>query len=155
MTVSHLAPLLVALTACQGTSGGAGSSTGCPPCPSAVECPKPATTQAPSSASAAVSVELPKASVGDSSDDPILVVTLTASGQCLWGQQALPACADLLPRAKERVAKNPDVRVTIHADALVAHGKVVEVLDLLKQAGITKIAFGVAPPPEPSAPPRP
>jgi biopolymer transport protein ExbD len=40
--------------------------------------------------------------------------------------------------------KSPDLRAVIRADASVTHGRVIRVLDLLKQAGISKIAFGVA-----------
>jgi biopolymer transport protein ExbD len=37
------------------------------------------------------------------------------------------------------------VRAVIRADAAVPHGRVVHVMDLLKQADIGKIAFGVTP----------
>ena len=41
----------------------------------------------------------------------------------------------------------------IHADVAVQHGRVIHVLDLLKQAEITRIAFGVSPiPATPIAP---
>ena len=40
--------------------------------------------------------------------------------------------------------KSPDLRAILRADASVPHGRVIRVLDLLKQAGVTKIAFGVA-----------
>ena len=33
----------------------------------------------------------------------------------------------------------------IRADKTVQHGRIIRVLDLLKQAGVSKIAFGVAP----------
>ena len=36
-------------------------------------------------------------------------------------------------------------RAVIKADAAVPHGRVIHVLDLLKQAGVAKIAFGVTP----------
>jgi biopolymer transport protein ExbD len=51
----------------------------------------------------------------------------------------------LLELAREAVAANPDVRAVIRADASAQHGRVIHVLDLLKQAGLAKIAFGVAP----------
>ena len=51
----------------------------------------------------------------------------------------------MLPLAKEALAKNQDLRAVIRADKTVQHGRVIRVLDLLKQAGVAKIAFGVQP----------
>ena len=47
--------------------------------------------------------------------------------------------------ARERRANSPDLRAVIHADTAISHGRVVRVMDLLKQGGIGKIAFGVTP----------
>ena len=59
-------------------------------------------------------------------------------------------------------AQHPDLRAVIKADAAVTHGRVIHVLDLLKQAHVNKIAFGVtpdrraAPAPQPGrSPPEP
>ncbi len=41
--------------------------------------------------------------------------------------------------------KNADLRAVIRADKKVEHGRVIHVLDLLKRAGIAKIAFAVSP----------
>ena len=60
----------------------------------------------------------------------------------------------IFPRAKEALAKNAELRAVIRADTSVQHGRVIRALDLLKQAGIAKIAFGVSPvPAEPGAAP--
>jgi biopolymer transport protein ExbD len=47
--------------------------------------------------------------------------------------------------AKEAKAKTKDLRAVIRADKKVEHGRVIHVLDLLKQSGVAKIAFAVAP----------
>src|ERR1035437_5592124 len=52
---------------------------------------------------------------------------------------------DLFPLAKTARSKNPELRAVIKADSAVTHGRVIHVLDLLKQANVAKIAFGVAP----------
>jgi len=52
---------------------------------------------------------------------------------------------DIIALAQAALNKNPEVRATIRADSAIPHGKVMEVIDLLKQAGINKVAFGVAP----------
>jgi hypothetical protein len=54
--------------------------------------------------------------------------------------------------ARKAASRNEDVRAVIRADKSVEHGRVIAVLDRLKQAGITKIAFGVTPTPT-EAPP--
>jgi biopolymer transport protein ExbD len=47
--------------------------------------------------------------------------------------------------AKAARGKNKDLRAVIRADSKVEHGRVIHVLDLLKRAGVAKIAFAVAP----------
>lgn len=51
----------------------------------------------------------------------------------------------ILPLARAAREKNPELRAVIKADASVPHGRVIHVLDLLKQAQVSKIAFGVNP----------
>ena len=46
---------------------------------------------------------------------------------------------------RTRRQQNPELRAVIKADTAVTHGRVIHVLDLLKQAHVTKIAFGVTP----------
>jgi biopolymer transport protein ExbD len=57
-------------------------------------------------------------------------------------------------QAKAARDKNPELRAVIKADSAVPHGRVIHVLDLLKQAQVAKIAFGVSPvaPMSPHAP---
>lgn len=86
----------------------------------------------------------------------MLNVDLHADGTLVVNDARVPADDALLARAREAVAKSPDLRAVIRADGSVTHGRVVRVLDLLKQAGITKIAFGVSTtPPAPSTPSTP
>jgi len=42
-------------------------------------------------------------------------------------------------------AGNKEIRAVIRADKKVEHGRVIHVLDLLRQGGIAKIAFAVSP----------
>jgi biopolymer transport protein ExbD len=51
----------------------------------------------------------------------------------------------VIEEAKKGLAKNKDLRAVIRADKTVQHGRIIRVLDLLKQAGVSKIAFGVTP----------
>jgi biopolymer transport protein ExbD len=47
---------------------------------------------------------------------------------------------------KDQAALNPDLHLVLSADASATHGQVVELLDLARQAGVTKIALGVTKP---------
>jgi biopolymer transport protein ExbD len=49
----------------------------------------------------------------------------------------------------------PQTRAVIRADKDVSHGRVITVLDRLKQAGVNKIAFAVSPAPPSAAPALP
>jgi biopolymer transport protein ExbD len=51
----------------------------------------------------------------------------------------------ILQLARDASAAHADLRAVIKADAAVTHGRVIHVLDLLKQAKVNKIAFGVTP----------
>lgn len=89
-------------------------------------------------------------------------VELHSGGDLLVNGNKLANDDAIMALAKEQLAKTPDLRAVIRADTTVQHGRVIRVLDLLKQAGVAKIAFGVSPtPPEPGAvapggtPPKP
>jgi biopolymer transport protein ExbD len=103
--------------------------------------------------SQALPMDLPKAASGSEQQD-VFSVSLGAAGETAVNQQRVPSEDAILAMAREAHTKNPEVRAVIKADAQVPHGRVVRVMDLLKQANIAKVAFGVSPvPTEPGAPP--
>jgi len=61
--------------------------------------------------------------------------------------------ASLLVKMKEAVAKDAEVRAIISADQSLNYGKVMNIIDLVKEAGIAKFALNIvkdgAPPPPP------
>ena len=89
-------------------------------------------------------MDLPKAAQGQ---DVQLVfgLELHANGDTLIDGKRIPNDDAILPMAKEAQAKNSELRAVIRADKKVEHGRVIHVLDLLKKAGINKIAFAVSP----------
>jgi len=72
-------------------------------------------------------------------------VDVLANGDVDVDGAKLDKVEQVLPKAKQALAKTPDLRVNIRADSSVPHGKVMRVVDLLKQAGVSKIAFGISP----------
>lgn len=97
-------------------------------------------------------LDLPQAAKGQDVQNMQFGVELHAAGELLVNGNKLPNDEAIMPLAKEQIAKSPDLRAVIRADKTVQHGRVIRVLDLLKQAGVAKIAFGVSPiSPEPGA----
>jgi len=96
-------------------------------------------------------LDLPKAANGQDIQ-MIFGVELHQAGDIMVNGKKLPNDDAVLALAKEELAKTPDLRAVIRADTTVQHGRVIRVLDLLKQGGVSKIAFGVSPvAPEPGA----
>ena len=96
-------------------------------------------------------LDLPKAAQGQEVQ-LIFGLELHANGDTLADGKKLASEDAILPIAREAQAKNPELRAVIRADTTVPHGRVIRALDLLKQAGVSKIAFGVTPiAPEPGA----
>ena len=94
--------------------------------------------------SKSVPLDLPKAASG-SDIQTVFSVVLAADGVTQVDGKTLPNDDAIFPLAKAAREKNPELRAVIKADNAVNHGRVIHVLDLLKQAQVGKIAFGVSP----------
>jgi biopolymer transport protein ExbD len=94
--------------------------------------------------SQSVPLDLPKAASG-TDVQVVFSVELYANGEIAVDQNKLATDDALLPLAREAHAKSADLRAVIKADGTVQHQRVIHILDLLKQAGVSKIAFGVTP----------
>jgi biopolymer transport protein ExbD len=108
--------------------------------------------------SQAVPLDLPKAASGTEVQTIFSIEMYPKDDEIVVDSKRIANDNALLPLAREGHARNSDLRAVIKADSTVRHGRVMHVLDLLKQAGIAKIAFGVtpiAPEPVPGAPAAP
>jgi biopolymer transport protein ExbD len=92
-----------------------------------------------------VPLDLPKAATGTSDLQVVFSIVMSADGRAMVDANQIPSDDAILPLAREAQAQHPDLRAVIKADAAVTHGRVIHVLDLLKQAHVSKIAFGVTP----------
>lgn len=125
--------------ACKGSSSS--SNITADPAPScSCSCP-PA-----GAAAAALSLDLPKAASGSGETETLVVVTLDAHGAMTVNGAPAANDSDVEAAAKTAIVHSPSVHALIQADASVAHGKVIHVLDVLRRAGVSKISFAVAPP---------
>jgi biopolymer transport protein ExbD len=92
-----------------------------------------------------VPLDLPKAATGTSDVQVVFSIVMAADGRALVDGKAIPNDDAILQLARDAATQHPDLRAVIKADAAVTHGRVIHVLDLLKQAHVNKIAFGVTP----------
>ncbi len=94
--------------------------------------------------SQSVPLDLPKAASG-AEIQVIFSIVLAANGSTQVDSTPVTNDEAILALAHTAHEKNNELRAVIKADAAVPHGRVIHVLDLLKQAGVAKIAFGVTP----------
>jgi biopolymer transport protein ExbD len=92
-----------------------------------------------------VPLDLPKAATGTSDVQVVFSIILAADGRVMVDGKPLANDDAILQQARDAQAAHPELRAVIKADSAVTHGRVIHVLDLLKQAHVTKIAFGVTP----------
>ena len=92
--------------------------------------------------SQSVPMDLPKASTGQNVQ-MVFAVQLYKNGDVFVDSKKLPNDDAILGLAREARSKDEDLRAVIQADQAVTHGRVIKVLDMLKTAGVAKIAFGV------------
>jgi biopolymer transport protein ExbD len=89
-------------------------------------------------------LDLPKAASA-SEQQVVFSVALTPSGDTIVDSKKIGSDEDILSASRQAHARRPEVRAVIQADSAVSHGRVVQVMDLIKRGGIGKIAFAVAP----------
>jgi biopolymer transport protein ExbD len=87
----------------------------------------------------------PPPSSGVTDADMVLAVEVHADLTTFANDRRMADDNALRAAAREGLGKFPDLRAVIRADTSVPHGRVIQVLDILKEADIGKIAFGVAP----------
>jgi len=97
----------------------------------------------------AVPLDLPHAAHGEEVQ-VVLSVIVPARGPMLVNGATLPNDEELAEKARVALAGDSELRAVIQADGEVPHRRVIHVLDLLKGAGLTRVAFGALPVDEPA-----
>jgi biopolymer transport protein ExbD len=92
--------------------------------------------------SQALPMDLPKAATGGE-QQTVFAVAIDPRGALTVDSRPVATDRQLAELARSAKSKSVDLRAVIHADTSVPHGRVVKVMDLLRQGGIGKIAFGV------------
>ena len=89
-------------------------------------------------------MDLPKAASGESLQT-VFSVELSADDKTRVDSNVVQSDEVVGKLAQDAKARNKELRAVIRADQKVEHGRVIHVLDLLKRAGVAKIAFAVTP----------
>jgi biopolymer transport protein ExbD len=95
----------------------------------------------------AVPLDLPRASQSEEIQ-VVFSVIVPVNGPTLVNGEPATTDEALLQLAGRAVGQDPEVRAVINADGAVPHRRIIHTLDLIKTAGIAKVAFGALPPDE-------
>ena len=88
-----------------------------------------------------VPVELPKTKASQiSSEEPPLVISLQNSGK-IFLQEIEIAPEQIIPRLAAMQKANPNLRIFVRGDRLVAYGEVIELMGRIQSAGFEKVAL--------------
>lgn len=87
-----------------------------------------------------IPLDLPKAKTAGATQT-VLNVSIDAQGGVLANGSKVRDDAELKSRARAALRDNPELRTVISASESARHGEVMHVLDTVRDAGITKVAF--------------
>jgi biopolymer transport protein ExbD len=89
-------------------------------------------------------VALPQAASGVATVPKSVSVSVDRAGQTFLDREPVPL-SGLEPRVRLLARQQPSLAVIVNADAEVTHRHVVNVLDALRAAGVSRIAIAVTP----------
>jgi biopolymer transport protein ExbD len=92
-----------------------------------------------------IPVVLPHAATARDELRQVATVTLTKEGRLFFDKEPISAPDEAVSRLARWRAEGAEVSVVINADRSVEHGSVVELMDVLRRAGFTRMAIAVKP----------
>lgn len=92
---------------------------------------------------ASLKVELPRAASGGSTVESTVNLVYTKKGELTLNGNAVKSFADAAAVIRREANANPKLQAVISADKGVEYGKVVEIIDLVKQNGVTAFALDI------------
>ena len=87
-----------------------------------------------------ININLPKAASGEDTTPSSMNITVAKDGSVLLNGRAA-SDDEITAFSKKSLADNPTTQAIISADQDVPHGRVVQLIDIVKSAGITKFAI--------------
>lgn len=97
-------------------------------------------------------VSLPHAAGVRDKPQQVITLTLTEDGRLFYNKDQIGSAADAALRLARQSKGDQPGAVTINADRRVEHGRVVELMDAVRQSGITRMAVAVNPEGQGTAP---
>jgi biopolymer transport protein ExbD len=91
---------------------------------------------------AVIPLNLPRSATGEAVQT-ILSIALGRDGSTSVNGRPLQSDDEIKGLARSALAAQPELRAVVQADGQVLHERVIHVVDLLSQAGVSQIAFGV------------
>ena len=89
-----------------------------------------------------IDINLPKASSGDESPPTPLNIAVRSDGTITLNGQAT-TLQDVTAFAAKMVAEKPETAAILQADKSVTLEKLTEIIDVVKSAGVKKVAFSI------------
>jgi len=87
-----------------------------------------------------VPLDLPKAATAGALQS-IFTISVDADAKVIANGRAVSDRATLQSEARQALAADPNLRVLVSASARSSHGSVMQVVDSLREFGVTRIAF--------------
>ncbi len=92
---------------------------------------------------ASLKVELPKAASGGAHVETTLNLIYPKTGELLINGEKVPSLAEAAKIVRREANANPKLQAVIAADKAVEYGRVVELIDLVKQNGVSAFALDI------------
>jgi len=90
-------------------------------------------------------VNLPHAASARDEIKQVITLTLTKEGKLYFDKEELASPAEAALRLASQITPDTQVSVVINADRAVEHGRVIDLMDAVRQVGVTRIAVAVRP----------
>jgi biopolymer transport protein ExbD len=89
-------------------------------------------------------IDLPQATSGEARPEGAPTVVVQADGQAFWKGEPVDDAA-LLASLRAALARDPVGTVILRADRKTPHGRVVQVMDVIRRAGAKRVAVAAVP----------
>lgn len=90
-------------------------------------------------------VNLPHAAGNQDKPQQVITLTLTKEGNIFYDKEQIATPADAVLRLVNQSKSDKQTSVIINADRSVEHGRVVELMEAIRQSGLNRIAIAVSP----------
>lgn len=90
-----------------------------------------------------IEVELPHAATGDETERETVSVTISEKGEYFLAGKRKKSLEDIKSDLKERKSEAKDLQLIISADRNARHGRVVDIIDLIRKLEIYDFAINV------------